>query len=83
MVNCFYIQQILLCLNLDANHTATSPPQNRLSPRFINKVTSAEQIQGDEETPYKADQSKQEKPERPTLATEDNNPRTGRTGAPR
>jgi hypothetical protein len=36
-------------------------PRNKLSPRFINKATSAEQIQGDGETPYKADQTKQEK----------------------
>jgi hypothetical protein len=32
-------------------------------PRFKNKAASAEQIQGDGETPYKADQGEQEKHE--------------------
>jgi hypothetical protein len=30
--------------------------RNRLSPRFINKATTAEPIQGDEESSYEADQ---------------------------
>ena len=60
----------------------TTNPRNRLSPRFINKATTAEPIQGGEENLLKADKDNKRKHGKPKLATENMNTIPSGIGAP-